>query len=53
MLRSHFNGNEKIFKENSVKMSRIGYGLPAGGDIEYVDELTLKRALDARVETKK
>ena len=44
---------EKIFKENSVKMSRIGYGLPAGGDIEYVDELTLKRALDARVETKK
>lgn len=44
---------EKIFKDLSVKISRIGYGLPAGGDIEYVDELTLKRALDARIETKK
>lgn len=44
---------EKIFKDTDAKISRIGYGLPAGGDIEYVDELTLKRALDARVETKK
>lgn len=44
---------ERIFKDKSVKVSRIGYGLPAGGDIEYVDELTLKRALDSRVETKK
>lgn len=39
---------EKIFKEKCVLISRIGYGLPAGGDIEYVDELTLKRALDSR-----
>lgn len=44
---------ERIFKDKSVKVSRIGYGLPAGGDIEYVDELTLKRALDSRVEAKK
>ena len=44
---------EKTYKEKDVKISRIGYGLPAGGDIEYVDELTLKRALDSRVETKK
>lgn len=44
---------ERIFKDKNVKVSRIGYGLPAGGDIEYVDELTLKRALDSRVETKK
>lgn len=44
---------EKIYKNYDVKISRIGYGLPAGGDIEYVDELTLKRALDARIETKK
>lgn len=39
---------EKIFKDKCVLISRIGYGLPAGGDIEYVDELTLKRALDSR-----
>lgn len=44
---------EKIYKDSDVKISRIGYGLPAGGDIEYVDELTLKRALDARIQTKK
>ena len=44
---------EKIFKDKNIKISRIGYGLPAGGDIEYVDELTLKRAIDSRVQTKK
>lgn len=44
---------EKILKDYPVKVCRIGYGLPAGGDIEYVDELTLKRALDSRIETKK
>src|SRR5580765_5295933 len=35
---------EKI-KVLGVKVSRIGYGLPMGGDIEYTDELTLTRAL--------
>lgn len=44
---------EKVYKSKDIKISRIGYGLPAGGDIEYVDELTLKRALDSRIETKK
>lgn len=44
---------EKVYKDAPIKISRIGYGLPAGGDIEYVDELTLKRALDARIESKK
>jgi recombination protein RecR len=44
---------EKVYKNKDIKISRIGYGLPAGGDIEYVDELTLKRALDSRIETKK
>ena len=39
---------ERILAKDSLKISRIGYGLPAGGDIEYVDELTLKRALDSR-----
>ena len=39
---------EKILKKDNLTISRIGYGLPAGGDIEYVDELPLKRAIDAR-----
>lgn len=39
---------EKILQKEGLIISRIGYGLPAGGDIEYVDELTLKRAIDAR-----
>lgn len=39
---------EKILKKDDLVISRIGYGLPAGGDIEYVDELTLKRAIDSR-----
>lgn len=43
---------EKILKKDEVIVSRIGYGLPAGGDIEYVDELTLKRAIDSRVNSK-
>ncbi len=39
---------ERILKKEGLTISRIGYGLPAGGDIEYVDELTLKRAIDSR-----
>jgi recombination protein RecR len=38
----------RLFKERGVTISRIGYGLPAGGDIEYVDELTLLKALEAK-----
>lgn len=39
---------EKILQKEGVVISRIAYGLPAGGDIEYVDALTLKYALDGR-----
>lgn len=39
---------ERILNKDGLVISRIGYGLPAGGDIEYVDELTLKRAIDSR-----
>lgn len=38
----------RLFKDRGVTISRIGYGLPAGGDIEYVDELTLLKALEAK-----
>lgn len=40
---------EKI-KTLGAKVTRIGYGLPMGGDIEYADELTLTRALEGRRE---
>ena len=41
---------ESLLKENTnVKISRIGYGLPAGSDLEYADELTIKRALEYRI----
>jgi recombination protein RecR len=33
-----------------AKVTRIGYGIPMGGDIEYTDELTLTRALEGRRE---
>jgi recombination protein RecR len=33
-----------------ARVTRIGYGVPMGGDIEYTDELTLTRALEGRRE---
>lgn len=39
---------EKILAREGLTISRIGYGLPAGGDLEYVDALTLKYALEGR-----
>lgn len=44
---------EKVLEKYNVIISRIGYGLPAGSDLEYADELTIKRALDYRIKTKK
>ena len=32
----------------SVKVTRIASGVPVGGDLKYVDQVTLKRALDTR-----
>ncbi|MBQ8293005.1 MAG: recombination protein RecR [Bacilli bacterium] len=40
---------EKILKRDDLEISRIGYGIPAGGDIEYADELTLRKALSSRI----
>lgn len=39
---------EKTLSKYNIKISRLGYGLPAGGDIEYIDELTLQRAIENR-----
>ena len=44
--------SSKILSKDDLTISRLGYGLPAGGDIEYVDELTLKRALSNRTSNK-
>lgn len=37
---------KSALQEKDVEVFRIGYGLPAGGDIEYADEVTLIRALE-------
>ena len=37
-------------KPLGVKISRIAYGLPIGGDIEFADEVTLSKALEGRNE---
>ena len=39
---------DKIVSRQGLSVTKLGYGLPAGGDIEYADELTLRRALEAR-----
>lgn len=38
----------RVFKPAGVKVSRIGYGIPVGGDLEYVDEVTLLKAMEGR-----
>ena len=40
----------KLIKPIGVKVSRIASGVPVGGDLEYVYEVTLLRALEGRVE---
>lgn len=40
----------KLIKPSGIKVSRIASGVPVGGDLEYIDEITLLRALDGRVE---
>jgi recombination protein RecR len=39
---------EKILKPIGVLISRIAHGIPAGGNLEYADEVTLSKALAAR-----
>ena len=40
----------KMIKPAGIKVSRIASGVPVGGDLEYIDEVTLLRALEGRVE---
>lgn len=39
----------RLLKPLGVKVSRLAYGIPAGGELEYTDELTISRALEGRL----
>jgi len=40
----------EVLKPYNIKVTRIAYGLPIGGDIEFADEVTLGKALEGRRE---
>ena len=40
----------KLVKPTGMKVSKIASGVPVGGDLEYIDEVTLLRALEGRTE---
>ena len=40
----------KLLKPAGIRVTRIASGVPVGGDLEYIDEVTLTRALDGRTE---
>lgn len=40
----------KMIKPIGIRVTRIASGVPVGGDLEYIDEVTLLRALEGRVE---
>ena len=38
----------KLLKKDSIKVTRLARGLPMGGDLEYIDEATIMRAIEGR-----
>lgn len=40
----------KLIKPMGIKVSRIAHGIPVGGDLEYIDEVTLSKAMEGRRE---
>lgn len=40
----------KMIKQAGIRVTRIASGVPVGGDLEYIDEVTLLRALEGRTE---
>lgn len=40
----------RLLKPTGIRVTRIARGLPEGGDLDYVDEVTLSRALEGRRE---
>lgn len=42
----------RLVSKMNIKVTRLAYGLPAGGQLDYVDELTIKKALENRTNLK-
>ncbi len=40
----------RLLKPFEIKVTRLAYGIPVGGDLEYADEVTLRRSLEGRSE---
>ena len=40
----------RLLKPMGVRVTRLAYGIPVGGNLEYADEVTLFRALEGRSE---
>ena len=40
----------RLLKPTGIKITRLAYGIPVGGELEYADEVTLFRALEGRRE---
>lgn len=40
----------RLLKPTGIKITRLAYGIPVGGELEYADEVTLSRALEGRRE---
>ena len=40
----------RLLKPMGIKVTRLAYGIPVGGDLEYADQVTLARALEGRNE---
>ncbi len=38
----------RLLKPMGITVSRLAYGVPVGGDLEYADEVTLSRAIEGR-----
>ena len=39
----------RLLRPFGVKVTRLAYGIPVGGQLEYADEVTLTRALEGRI----
>jgi len=42
----------KILKDHSLRLTRLAMGLPVGSDIDFADQVTIKRAIEGRTELK-
>ncbi len=42
----------KVFKDCGIRITRLAMGLPVGSDLDYADQVTIKRALEGRTELK-